>query len=82
MDNKYKWLIYDSESACQQRLNKAANDLPPTLSGTYEYGYMIKHPDYDLWALPISEDFIYLFPEYTTAVELTDDWFEIDINTL
>lgn len=80
-----KFLLYLSFNDAQSRCYKAFAYIHCQDVNTTAYAVPIKHTTQDLWAVPIDEDYQYLFTEQeiSEAQELPEDWFpKIDINNL
>lgn len=72
-----KYLIYKTQLEAQQRCDKAFSDMNCQDVNTTAYAVPIKHTTQDLWAVPIDENYKYLFTdeEIENSQELTADWF-------
>ena len=78
-----RYLIYNSEIEAQHRCDKAFIDMACTDPNTTAYAMPQKHPEKELFAVAIDNNYTYLFSkeEINEAQELTEDWFpKIDIN--
>lgn len=76
-----KYLIYKTQLEAQQRCDKAFIDMACTDPNTIAYAIPQKHPDKELFAVCIDDNYTQLFTqkEISEAQELTPDWFpEID----
>lgn len=73
-----KYLFYNTEKDCQDRINKCDIDLNIGRSGseTMTYAMPEKHPTKEIYALCIDDNFVHLFTELElkTAKEKTEDW--------
>ena len=71
-----KYLIYNSEIEAQQRCDKAFIDMACTDPNTIAYAKPEKHPEKELFAVCIDDNYTYLFTEQeiSEAQELTEDW--------
>lgn len=77
-----KYLIYDNLEQAQQRCDKAFADMQCQDINTTAYAVPVKHISQELWAVPIDDNYLFLFTEkeISEAQELTPDWFpKIDL---
>jgi len=72
-----KHLIYNSEIEAQKRCDKAFADMNCQDVNTIAYAIPQKHPEKELYAVCIDDNYTQLFSEQeiNEAAELTEDWF-------